>query len=154
MECPRDKGATLQPFRQGRYPRFECPMCTGMFIAERDLMQTLGYKDDRKFEAMAKIKVANVKDSPLKCPHDGTTLKALKYQDTELDVCPKCHGLWLDYGEMEKMFRRLDREVVTMRGERQHRVVVEEVEAPTNADEVFDFLRGAIRWARFWKRII
>jgi Zn-finger nucleic acid-binding protein len=158
MDCPRDK-CTLQPFRQGRYPRFECPMCTGMYVAERDLMQTLGYKDDRKFEAVAKVKVANVKDSALVCPLDGTTLKALKYLSTELDVCPQCHGLWLDYGEMEKLFRRLDDEVVKGRGERQRQVKIEEVDAPSalgegGVDDVLTFLGGTIDWTRLWKKIL
>ena len=157
MECPRDKGMTLQPFRQGRYPRFECPMCSGMFVAERDLMQTLGYKDDRKFEAVAKVKVANVKDSSLKCPHDGALLKALKFLNTELDVCAKCHGLWLDYGEMEKVFRRLDDEVVKARPDSRKpgvRTVIEYEAPDTSADDVLDFLRGAISWARIWSRML
>ena len=82
MDCPRDH-ATLNPFRQGKYPRYECPMCTGMLVLEKDLMLTLGYKDDRRFEAVAKVKVANVKDSDLACPQDGATLKAVKYMNTD-----------------------------------------------------------------------
>jgi Zn-finger nucleic acid-binding protein len=153
MECPRDHCA-MNPFRQGKWPRWECPMCTGMFIAERDVMNTLGYKDERRFEHVAKVKVANVKDSNIKCPEDGGALKAVKYLNAELDVCAKCHGMWLDYGELEKIFRRLDDEVVKMRGERQHRVVVEEVDitgADSKATDVLDFIKGTLDWARLWR---
>jgi Zn-finger nucleic acid-binding protein len=156
MDCPHDKCA-MNPFRHGKWPRWECPMCSGMFIAERDVMDTLGYKDDRRFEHVAKVKVANVKDSKIPCPQDGTTLKAVKYLNTELDICPQCHAMWLDYGEFEKIFRRLDDQVVKMRGERQHKVVVEEVDAPVagnDAEDVFDFLSGALDWAFIWKRIL
>ena len=132
-------------------------MCTGMFIAERDAMATLGYEDDRKFEHVAKVKVANVKDSDIKCPGDGTTLKLVKYMGTEIDVCAKCHGIWLDYGEFEKIFRRLDAEVVKMRGERQHKVVVEEVDitgADGKVNGVLDFIHGTLDFARLWKKLL
>ena len=155
MDCPRDH-CTMNPFRQGRYPRMECPMCSGMLILEKDLMQTLGYKDDRGFEAVARVKVANVKDSTIKCPQDGTTLKAVKYMNTELDVCPQCHALWLDYGELEKVFRRLDDEVVKGRPDSRkpgRKEVIQYVPADTTADDALDFLSGTLDWALFWKKI-
>jgi len=153
MDCPRDN-CTMTPNRQGKYPRFECPMCAGVFMAERELMGTLGHKEDRRFEAVAKVKVANVADSDIKCPQDGTTLKAVRFLATEIEVCAKCHALWLDHGEFEKIFRRLDEQVQKARGSRQHRVEVEEVSAPISSDDVFDFLGGVIRWARVWRRIL
>ena len=146
----------MNPFRQGRFPRFECPMCSGMLVLEKDLMQTLGYTDDRRFEAVAKVKVANVKDSTIKCPQDGTTLKAVKYLNTELDVCPQCHALWLDYGELEKVFRRLDDEVVKARPDSRKPGVVTKIEyesPPVTTDDVLTFLRGALDWAWIFIRI-
>ena len=156
MECPRDQ-CTLNPFRQGKYARFECPMCTGMLVLEKDLMQTLGYKDDRRFEAVAKVKVANVRDSTIKCPQDGTTLKAVKYLNTELDVCPECHALWIDYGELEKVFRRLDDEVVKARPESRkpgRREVIEYEAADPTADDALDFLNRTWDFFKIFQRLI
>jgi Zn-finger nucleic acid-binding protein len=146
----------MTPQRQGKYPRFECPVCSGLYVADRELMETLGHKGDRRFEAVAKVKVANVADSTIRCPQDGTTLKAVKFLNTELDVCPKCHALWLDYGEYEKLFRRTDEEVRKLRGERQHRVVVEEIDVsePVGFGDVFSFIGGVLDWARVWRRIL
>ena len=127
-------------------------MCSGVLVAERELMQALGYKDDKRFEAVARVKVANVKDSTIECPQDGALLKAVKYLDTELDVCPKCHALWLDHGEYEKVFRRVDDEVRKLRPEA--KVKVEYVEAPTTFDDVLGFLRGTLDWAWIWRKLL
>jgi Zn-finger nucleic acid-binding protein len=156
MDCPRDH-CVMKTHRDGKYPRFQCPMCLGILVLEKDLVQTLGYKDDRRFEAVAKVKVANVKDSAIACPQDGATLKAVKYLNTELDVCPKCHALWMDYGELEKVFRRLDEEVVKARPESRkpgHKGVVEYEEAPLTADDALDFLRGTVNFFRIFNRLL
>jgi len=31
------------------------------------------------------------------------TLEARHRQGIEIDICPKCHGIWLDRGEMERL---------------------------------------------------
>jgi uncharacterized protein len=38
----------------------------------------------------------------MRCPRcaEGESLRLVMYGDVELDVCPKCHGIWLDAGEM------------------------------------------------------
>jgi len=156
MECPRDQ-CTMTPQRQGKYPRFECPMCSGLYVAEREVMQLLGYKDDRRFEGVAKVKVANVKDSDIKCPEDGTTLKAVKYLNTELDVCPKCHALWFDYGEYEKIVRRLGDEVHKLRDARRRdapKEVIEYVDEPVTVDSTLESLGGILDWVWIWRKIL
>ena len=37
-------------------------------------------------------------------------IETVKY-DVEIDVCPKCGGVWLDRGELEKIVRRVKEEV-------------------------------------------
>jgi ribosomal protein L37AE/L43A len=54
---------------------------------------------DRKREEEAKKKE---KESYwMKCPKCGTSLQEVKYQDVLIDKCEKCHGIWLDPGELE-----------------------------------------------------
>ena len=77
--------------------------------------------------------------------------------NTELDVCPKCHALWMDYGELEKVFRRLDDEVVKARPENRkpgHREVIEYVAADPTADDALDFLRGTWDFFRIFNRLL
>lgn len=37
------------------------------------------------------------------CPVDGTELKMMDRQGVEIDYCPKCRGVWLDRGELDKI---------------------------------------------------
>ena len=37
----------------------------------------------------------------MKCPHCKVALAERKYRDLEVDHCPQCQGLWLDFDEME-----------------------------------------------------
>ncbi len=36
----------------------------------------------------------------MQCPACREALIAVEFQDVETDVCPRCHGVWLDHGEL------------------------------------------------------
>ena len=36
----------------------------------------------------------------MKCPKCGGDLTERDFQDVKVDVCPECHGIWLDQGEI------------------------------------------------------
>ena len=42
------------------------------------------------------------------CPIDGTQLTMSERQGIEIDYCPKCRGVWLDRGELDKIIDRAD----------------------------------------------
>lgn len=42
----------------------------------------------------------------MKCPVDGTELTMSERQGIEIDYCPKCRGVWLDRGELDKIIER------------------------------------------------
>lgn len=42
----------------------------------------------------------------MQCPADGTTLVMSERQGIEIDYCPKCRGVWLDRGELDKIIER------------------------------------------------
>lgn len=42
----------------------------------------------------------------MKCPIDDTVLRVLVREGIEIDYCPKCRGVWLDRGELEKIIER------------------------------------------------
>lgn len=59
----------------------------------------------------------------MKCPHDGTDLAKEDLRDIEVDLCPKCHGRWLDLDELDKLEATVasteeDRRATVMYGER------------------------------------
>jgi hypothetical protein len=42
----------------------------------------------------------------MKCPIDGETLVMTDRSGVEIDYCPKCRGVWLDRGELDKIIER------------------------------------------------
>ena len=42
----------------------------------------------------------------MKCPLDGAELVMSERQGIEIDYCPKCRGVWLDRGELDKIIER------------------------------------------------
>lgn len=39
----------------------------------------------------------------MKCPIDNIDLQMTERQGVEIDYCPKCRGIWLDRGELDKI---------------------------------------------------
>ncbi|WP_434803098.1 zf-TFIIB domain-containing protein [Paracoccus aerodenitrificans] len=42
----------------------------------------------------------------MKCPVDDETLLMTTRNGVEIDYCPKCRGVWLDRGELDKIIER------------------------------------------------
>ena len=43
----------------------------------------------------------------MKCPVDNETLVMADRGGVEIDYCPKCRGVWLDRGELDKIIERV-----------------------------------------------
>jgi Zn-finger nucleic acid-binding protein len=42
----------------------------------------------------------------MRCPVDSETLVMADRNGVEIDYCPKCRGVWLDRGELDKIIQR------------------------------------------------
>ncbi len=42
----------------------------------------------------------------MKCPVCSIDLNMMERQGVEIDYCPKCRGVWLDRGELDKIIER------------------------------------------------
>ena len=42
----------------------------------------------------------------MQCPIDGHDLVMTERSGVEIDYCPKCRGVWLDRGELDKILER------------------------------------------------
>ena len=42
----------------------------------------------------------------MQCPIDGSELVMTERGGVEIDYCPKCRGVWLDRGELDKIIER------------------------------------------------
>lgn len=48
----------------------------------------------------------------MNCPACATELRPVLRQDIEVDVCPRCRGVWLDRGELDRLVERSARPAV------------------------------------------
>lgn len=44
----------------------------------------------------------------MKCPNCNEVLLMSEKNGVEIDYCPKCRGIWLDRGELDKIIERSD----------------------------------------------
>jgi hypothetical protein len=44
----------------------------------------------------------------MKCPIDGNDLLMTERSGVEIDYCPKCRGIWLDRGELDKILEKAE----------------------------------------------
>lgn len=42
----------------------------------------------------------------MNCPACSAELRMMERQGVEIDYCPKCRGVWLDRGELDKIIER------------------------------------------------
>jgi Zn-finger nucleic acid-binding protein len=45
-------------------------------------------------------------ETAMRCPVDNETLVMADRGGVEIDYCPKCRGVWLDRGELDKIIER------------------------------------------------
>lgn len=45
-------------------------------------------------------------ESKMRCPVDNETLVMADRSGVEIDYCPKCRGVWLDRGELDKIIEK------------------------------------------------
>ena len=66
-------------------------------------------------ERLSRLKAANASGTVGSgaCPRDGGTLEARTQHGVTIDICPSCHGIWLDNGELEEIMKNEDEPAVT-----------------------------------------
>jgi Zn-finger nucleic acid-binding protein len=56
----------------------------------------------------------------MNCPVCNVALTIADRQGVEIDYCPKCRGVWLDRGELDKLIERAAADRVDRRDQSQH----------------------------------
>ena len=64
-------------------------------------------KEKELLEKMkAKLSSDEARNTELKCPKCDGTLHETSFENIKIDVCDKCHGVWLDAGELAQVTHR------------------------------------------------
>jgi Zn-finger nucleic acid-binding protein len=77
-----------------------CPDCGGIWFDNDELRKVLG---DKGLADYLTKHIGTQSNSELVCPRCGGLMDLEHAQDVEIDVCLRCHGAWLDSGEMGKL---------------------------------------------------
>lgn len=102
MQCPKCLNVELKKSRVKQTGTVidRCLSCGGIWFDGGELEAVMK-------EAVKDLKVSPLaKESPFRfCPHCGAGLFEIQYPQTlvKVDVCKKCHGLWVDAGEFQEI---------------------------------------------------
>jgi Zn-finger nucleic acid-binding protein len=55
---------------------------------------------------VAAVAQGSRRGEPVNCPVDHTPLVVTERNGVEIDYCPRCRGVWLDRGELDKIVER------------------------------------------------
>lgn len=111
MLCPLDK-STLQTHEEGATQIVSCEICHGFWFSREQLTGFLSNGNHVKLLPKRKAFSAKVQHSAStrSCPAcDKSDLSAKLIDGVEIDVCLRCHGIWLDAGELELIITRYHR---------------------------------------------
>ncbi|HEX8069506.1 MAG TPA: zf-TFIIB domain-containing protein [Pyrinomonadaceae bacterium] len=66
-------------------------------------------KDQEALEKLRAQRAAAAAEAAApKCPRCGVALTEVEHAGVKIDRCPKCHGVWLDAGELEQLTKRAE----------------------------------------------
>ena len=149
MKCVHDQSA-MNSKSIDSFVIEECQSCKGIWFEKGELRKT---KDERNpnlnwldFDVFHPSTDQEISETKLKCPQDQSQLFAVNYGNTqvEIDVCPKCEGIWLDGGELNKIINALENETETKPAQEYIRSTIQE------AKEIFGGTEGFIsEWQDF-----
>jgi Zn-finger nucleic acid-binding protein len=76
-----------------------CPKCMGIWFDPKELDKVLGASSS--FEEMAYL--SKPLGENIKCPSCGEVMEYSTIENTTIDFCRKCEGVWLDAGELTEL---------------------------------------------------
>jgi len=104
MYCPRaDFGLNNKVLPGAEF--HQCAYCHSLWIPKGSI-RTLAEANDAKSLAqhiMDEKTSEHFAVGTLKCPADATPMRFRSIGPVEIDLCPLCHGVWLDRGEIESL---------------------------------------------------
>lgn len=79
----------------------------GEQLKERKRAEEEHYFAEQSKKQMAKLRAMHEQSAATAtCPRCGVPLEVRTRNGIALDACPKDHGVWLDYGELEEITKR------------------------------------------------
>lgn len=105
MNCPRCK-EKMAPTNCSCIPANTCLYCNGMWINSESFGRLLNLDPQApsKHELQKSFELQHDNGSKRQCPScSGESLNQIHVHSVELDLCPKCSGLFFDEGEIKNI---------------------------------------------------
>ena len=77
-----------------------CFICDGVYLDGGELLRIT---DNKPLDCWLHSDVADKPPGELKCPRCSEKMVTDRVGDVELDLCPKCKGVWFDGGELDEV---------------------------------------------------
>ena len=77
-----------------------CPNCSGVYLDHGEIKKITS---NSKLHAHFMNTLGKAQISPLMCPGCGSSMRLQYLEETEIDTCGSCKGIWLDPGELQKL---------------------------------------------------
>jgi Zn-finger nucleic acid-binding protein len=81
----------------------------------------------------------------MQCPIDQTDLVMTERSGVEIDYCPKCRGIWLDRGELDKIIDRAESNQAPTRVEARPTTVTSSDRYRDDDDDDYEYDRNGRR---------
>lgn len=108
MHCPQDKSLLIDKDIWKLIGK-ACPKCKGIWIPYSELKTLydngLLAVPSQIYSEREVIHEYNHWQSNIHCPIDDKHMDTYKVQNAHIDICPTCKGLWLDEGELKKVWK-------------------------------------------------
>lgn len=115
MQCPKDHTELATIVYEAAIQVERCPACGGLWL-DRGKLEQIEATPGRDYSAEI-ARLPNLVDRayamalaksepPLSCPNCGRTMERREHgycSQILIDVCPACHGIWLDDKEIEAL---------------------------------------------------
>lgn len=115
VKCPIDETALVPQTYEADIKVEACSCCGGMWLEQRDLESIQEVREHDYIEEFFKMEdlgcrayelALQKQGRVLQCPRCRRELETREYarcSQVMIDVCPQCHGIWLDKGELESV---------------------------------------------------
>ena len=108
LPCPRCAVAMAERTEAG-IRAHRCPVCEGMWIPGNDLPAAIRLEAAEQGVQLAAVALLEGPAVPTDrtCPGCATVLERLAMRGVEVERCPACRGVFLDYGEGALITKRV-----------------------------------------------
>ena len=92
--CPKDL-SRLFVYESCDFDVWKCKKCAGLWFPPKVVSEVIGHPPTPPSQKDP------TEQSIVQCPEDRVLLIPIHSHGVEIDLCPKCGGVWLDHGELE-----------------------------------------------------